>query len=322
MRLTPLDIRKQEFGRHFRGFDPDEVQAFLQMVSSQWEEMLAEIRQMEQRLQEAENRLNHYQKVEEALEEALRIARDNAQKSLNVAEVKAGGILLEAERRAEAMQREAVQARDALRREVETLTRKQEEVVVRLKSFLQSELDLLGRYDQHVRAAAYTEDEPIETEQPVAGQSLEGEYLGRMLQGNAPAEASQKQRFSKETATPHFGGEMPSPADVERILSAYQSNEGAGAASGAGLPDAAASPLHQAGRSVDAGVPRFTRADSRPEADERSRTGWVVRPVVESGAPPIEADAADVDEEPLDLHEPGAESDEIEHIRRILKDLD
>ena len=32
MKLTPLDIRKKDFGRSLRGYDPEEVEAFLDMV--------------------------------------------------------------------------------------------------------------------------------------------------------------------------------------------------------------------------------------------------------------------------------------------------
>ncbi|HET6567952.1 MAG TPA: DivIVA domain-containing protein, partial [Rhodothermales bacterium] len=60
MRLTPLDIRKQEFGRGFRGFAEDEVTSFLQMLSNQWEEMLTEQRGLEQKARDAEVKLEHY----------------------------------------------------------------------------------------------------------------------------------------------------------------------------------------------------------------------------------------------------------------------
>ncbi len=43
MRLSPLDIKKQEFSRTIRrGYDPDEVHAFIDMLAGQWEDLLAE----------------------------------------------------------------------------------------------------------------------------------------------------------------------------------------------------------------------------------------------------------------------------------------
>ena len=38
MRITPIDIRKQEFRRAMRGYDIDEVDTFMAMVSEEMEE--------------------------------------------------------------------------------------------------------------------------------------------------------------------------------------------------------------------------------------------------------------------------------------------
>ena len=38
MRLTPIQMRKQEFARKFRGFDPEEVDAFLSTAANDFEE--------------------------------------------------------------------------------------------------------------------------------------------------------------------------------------------------------------------------------------------------------------------------------------------
>jgi len=42
LRITPLDIRKQEFKRAVRGFDRDEVSMFLEMVAEEFESLLRE----------------------------------------------------------------------------------------------------------------------------------------------------------------------------------------------------------------------------------------------------------------------------------------
>lgn len=42
MRLTPLDIKKQEFKRVVRGFDRDEVNTFLEMIAEEFEALMHE----------------------------------------------------------------------------------------------------------------------------------------------------------------------------------------------------------------------------------------------------------------------------------------
>lgn len=147
MRLTPLDIRKQEFSHGFRGYDDEEVNAFLQMVANQWEELQDENRRREEKIRELENKLVHYQNVEEALQEALQTARESSRKALANAEEKAEMIVSQAMARAEDVTREAEQERHELKRETVRLSGRRSEIVTRLRAFLMSEMELLARYE-------------------------------------------------------------------------------------------------------------------------------------------------------------------------------
>lgn len=147
MRLTPLDIRKQEFTRSFRGYEPEEVQAFLQMVSSQWEDLLDEQRHLEDRLRQMEAKLAHYEKVEEALQEALQTARESSRKALENAETRAKLIVQEAEARATEIKKDAEQERHQIKREAAKLSGRRNEIVARLRAFLMSEMELLARFE-------------------------------------------------------------------------------------------------------------------------------------------------------------------------------
>ena len=42
MRITPLDIRQKTFEKNFRGYEKDEVNAFLLTLSQEWERVLDE----------------------------------------------------------------------------------------------------------------------------------------------------------------------------------------------------------------------------------------------------------------------------------------
>lgn len=147
MRLTPLDIKKQEFTRGFRGFDAEEVQAFLQMLSNQWEDMLAENRRLEQRILEMESKLRHYERIEEALQEALETSRETARQTQESASQKAARIIEEAELRASEIKRDAERQRHDLKRGVDDLIDRQKEIAARLRAFLTSELELLSHYE-------------------------------------------------------------------------------------------------------------------------------------------------------------------------------
>ena len=48
MRITPLDIRQKTFEKNFRGYEKDEVNAFLLTLSQEWERVLDENKEARQ----------------------------------------------------------------------------------------------------------------------------------------------------------------------------------------------------------------------------------------------------------------------------------
>ena len=50
MRITPLDIYQQEFKRVLRGFDPDEVEDFLERVAEDYEQLIKENASLEAKM--------------------------------------------------------------------------------------------------------------------------------------------------------------------------------------------------------------------------------------------------------------------------------
>ncbi|MFT5142468.1 MAG: DivIVA domain-containing protein [Rhodothermales bacterium] len=101
MKLTALQIRKHEFGRAFRGYDTEEVNAFLSMVSQHWQSQSEDMRRLEERLEEQNQRVAHYLKVEEALEHALENARSASEAKLAKADAQAEERVLNADSEAE-----------------------------------------------------------------------------------------------------------------------------------------------------------------------------------------------------------------------------
>ena len=64
MKLTPLDIRKQEFKKLMRGYDPVEVDTFLEMVAADLEEALKAQKESRDRIIELETQLKDYRQIE------------------------------------------------------------------------------------------------------------------------------------------------------------------------------------------------------------------------------------------------------------------
>ncbi len=211
MRLSPLDIKKQEFTRTLRGYDQEEVQAFLDMLAGQWEELLAEQRRTEDRVRELKAKMEHYEKVEEALQEALLTARENSKQTLENAKQEAMLLVKKAVGESEDLTRDALRQRDQLMHEVQGLIGRRDEIVARLRAFLMSEAELLTRFEerdlerlferkpeapkaepeaaQEARPETVEEEAPLDEAAPAAVVSLEKKEHDDALEEVAIAEA-------------------------------------------------------------------------------------------------------------------------------------
>ncbi len=55
MKITPLEIKRQEFKKTMRGYDTIEVETFLEMVSNEMEELIHENRDQKDKIIELGN---------------------------------------------------------------------------------------------------------------------------------------------------------------------------------------------------------------------------------------------------------------------------
>jgi cell division initiation protein len=143
VKITPLDIRKQTFRTVFRGADNEEVRVFLDLVATEYENLLAEHGQMSERLRHSEDRLNEYRELDQTLRNSLLTAERLSQEAKDSSQREAGLILQDAEWRAKQMLEDARERLQRLADEVRDLQSKKEAFAQHLRSFLRSQLDLL-----------------------------------------------------------------------------------------------------------------------------------------------------------------------------------
>ena len=219
MTLTPLEIRKKEFDKSMRGYAPAEVRSYLDLIATSYHDLAEERRMMKDRLQEMEQKLSHYARVEEALQEAVESARDNARRAQEAAEQRAKLIVEEAEMKAQRRVQDAEQERYRLRQDLVKLERRRVEAAAQLRGFLMSELEILAKFDGEeptgfikllpsdrptmgqgaplLRATA-SADEP-EPDAPPADTSGEPTWkLQELITGDAPKEAPKAAGDAKE----------------------------------------------------------------------------------------------------------------------------
>jgi cell division initiation protein len=76
MKITPLEIRQKTFEKVFRGYDKDEVNAYLQSLSMEWERLMDENKELYQRIDNLEAESKKLRELESSLFKTLKTAED------------------------------------------------------------------------------------------------------------------------------------------------------------------------------------------------------------------------------------------------------
>ncbi len=138
MRVTPMDIRQQQFHRKsFRGYDREEVEGFLEEVASDYEELVRENDLLKEQLAALEERVRGMEEEERLLRETLLAAQKLAEEYKEQARKSAELIVREAEQMAEHVM-EAARAEEArIKNEILALKRQRRHIGDGLRATLE-----------------------------------------------------------------------------------------------------------------------------------------------------------------------------------------
>ena len=150
MKLTPDDIVTRVFSQSaFGGYRKREVLAFLERISSQWEELLEEKSKMAGKLREKEAQLDEYRNRENLLREAITTAQQTATRMQAEAEKKSQEVVQSAHQKAEIIVQDARDSLKTVYQDMSNLRRVHIQLKNTLKAVLQSHQDLLEQDPVH-----------------------------------------------------------------------------------------------------------------------------------------------------------------------------
>ena len=141
MDLTPLDVRKKkdDLRRTVRGYDPGQVDSFLDLVADRLETVVQEEVRLKEQVTLLRERLGGFEERERALNEALIAAQELREEARLQAEKQAGLRIQEADQHAERVVGEA-------RRSAEDSERALADLHARRASYLRGMRSLLDRF--------------------------------------------------------------------------------------------------------------------------------------------------------------------------------
>ncbi|MGH7565840.1 MAG: DivIVA domain-containing protein [Gemmatimonadota bacterium] len=159
MSLTPLEVKKQEFDKVFRGYDPVAVDAFLELISEEMAGLVMHVNGLEERLLVVQSTVDDYRQMEKALKETMVSAQRQAEAAREAAAREGELSKREAQVESDRMVADAERRRASLEQRIEELEKTERDFLRRLKAFLDEHRRTLEAHPLLV-----VEEEPGRTE--------------------------------------------------------------------------------------------------------------------------------------------------------------
>ncbi len=171
MKITPIEIRQKSFEKKLRGYDKEEVSAFLLSLSNEWERVLDENKENKIKLDQALKEVDKLREVENSLFKTLKTAEDtganlvdqankaaalhlketqmNAEAIMSESKSKARGIIERAEQQAKEMIEEMQEALKNLEKNYRSLENQRDNLLSELQNLASDIMDRMARTTKH-----------------------------------------------------------------------------------------------------------------------------------------------------------------------------
>ena len=143
MRITPMDIEQQEFSKSFRGYNEEEVDDFLDKIVKDYEELINENVRLNEEIERMQEKLKEFSEIEETLRSALLNAQKSAEEMKGRVESEAKIIIEKAELEAKALKQQVFQRKDLVKNEINNLRRYKFTFKEKFKSMLNLYLKMI-----------------------------------------------------------------------------------------------------------------------------------------------------------------------------------
>jgi cell division initiation protein len=211
MKITPIEIRQKAFEKGFRGYNPDEVNAYLQGLSQEWERVQDESKELKMKLESCEREVLKLREVESSLFKTLKTAEDTGANVIEQARQAADLSMRETQLKADALLNEAkVKARNTL-----------EEADVKSKHTLVEMEDRLKSMIENYKKLESARDELLMELKRISQDTIERVERIKNTQKNFDADqhALQARKEIKKTIAPNGDFNSTEPEEVPDVVS-------------------------------------------------------------------------------------------------------
>ncbi|MGD8780550.1 MAG: DivIVA domain-containing protein [Ignavibacteria bacterium] len=143
MKFTPYNIKTQEFGKSVRGYDKEEVQAFLESLSDEFEALQSENDKLKIEVESYKRQIEEFRKIEKNLQSTLLNAQESTSKTVESAKKQTSLMLKEAELKAVQIVEKARRQADGIQKAVLHLKEEKKLIISRLKAIINTQVSIL-----------------------------------------------------------------------------------------------------------------------------------------------------------------------------------
>lgn len=143
MKVSPISIKKQEFNKSVRGFDRDEVKAYLEKLADEFEDLQLQNDRLKKEVEQANIRLSEFRRIEKSLQDTLLKAQESSAKSVESTKKQTSLMIKEAEIKASQILEKARESANEIRSAVINLREERDLIVAKLRAIINSQAHLL-----------------------------------------------------------------------------------------------------------------------------------------------------------------------------------
>jgi cell division initiation protein len=143
VKVTPLELKKADFKRGLRGYDPDEVHELLASAAETLEEAVRENKELREKITQLQERLRNYESMEKTINETMLMAQRASDSVRQAADRESELILAKAEVEADKLLEEARDRLKELKRDMEMLGHERHAFLLKMRSLVASQWKLL-----------------------------------------------------------------------------------------------------------------------------------------------------------------------------------
>jgi len=162
MRITPLDIQQKQFPMKFRGFDVEEVYAFLEVIREEMEDLLRENASLKENVQRLESQIKGHRDMETTLRETLMTAQQMVEDYKTNARKEAELVVKEAELKADTVLKEAQEKVIKIHEDIVDLKGIRRHFKEEIKRLVESHLKMLDFDKEREEENRGAEEEEVE----------------------------------------------------------------------------------------------------------------------------------------------------------------